>query len=108
MVSLIICRLLNAQLGETSRIAWLGVEVDPLAQSENLVKVYNRPSEAVEQSSSSNWYISEDSIISGFGFPGNKQEQTDAVPDGDVPPPPPPKTRRRKKTVRRKVATARA
>lgn len=97
-----ICRLLNTQLGETSRLAWLGVEVDPLALSENRLKAYSRPSEAVDQSSSSKWFISKNPIVSGLGLLGIKQgQQSDSVPDGEAPPP----KARRKRVVRKKVST---
>lgn len=89
-----VCRILNAQLGETSRLAWLGVEANPLLESENLLKAYNRPSDAVE-SSSSKWFISKNAIISGLGLLGLKQGSGE--PEGT-----PPKTRR-KRIIRKKV-----
>lgn len=95
-------RLLNTQLGETSRLAWLGVEVDPLALSENRLKAYSRPSEAVDQSSSSKWFISKNPVVSGLGLLGIKQGQSDSVPEGEAPPP----KARRKRVVRKKVSTA--
>ncbi|KAJ9687378.1 hypothetical protein PVL29_016030 [Vitis rotundifolia] len=55
-------RILNVQLGETSRLAWLGVEADPLAQSDNFLKAYNRPSEGAAESSSK-WFISKKAIV---------------------------------------------
>ncbi|KAL3843705.1 hypothetical protein ACJIZ3_001108 [Penstemon smallii] len=91
-------RVLNVQLGETSRLAWLGVEVDPLAQLDDVLKAYNRPSEGVNQSSSK-WFISKNAIVSGLGLLGIKQGQTDSNIEG------PPKARR-KRVVRRKVATS--
>lgn len=94
-------RLLNTQLGETSRLAWLGVEVDPLALSENRLKAYSRPSEAVDQSSSSKWFISKNPVVSGLGLLGIKQGQSDSVPEGEAPPP----KARRKRVVRKKVST---
>lgn len=92
---------MNVQLGETSRLAWLGVEVDPLAHSEDLLKAaYSRPSEGMnESSSSSNWFISKNAIVSGLGLLGIKQGQTD---EGGAPAP----KARRKRVVRRKVATS--
>ncbi|CAL9079353.1 hypothetical protein MUK42_27194 [Musa troglodytarum] len=87
-------RILNCQLGETSRLAWLGVEANPLLESENLLKAYNRPSDAVE-SSSSKWFISKNAIISGLGLLGLKQGSGE--PEAT-----PPKTRR-KRIVRKKV-----
>ncbi|KAJ0078043.1 hypothetical protein Patl1_36615 [Pistacia atlantica] len=57
-------RILNVQLGERSRLAWLGVEAEPLVQSDELLKAaYNRPSEDVARSSSK-WFISKNAIVS--------------------------------------------
>uniref|UniRef100_A0A5B6ZD49 Uncharacterized protein n=1 Tax=Davidia involucrata TaxID=16924 RepID=A0A5B6ZD49_DAVIN len=96
-------RILNVQLGETSRLAWLGVEVDPLAQSDDLLKAYNRPSESVAQPSS-NWFISKNAIVSGLGLLGIKQQQGDSVAEGESSPP----KARRKRIVRKKVTASRA
>ncbi|GFQ04684.1 hypothetical protein PHJA_002612400 [Phtheirospermum japonicum] len=101
-------RVLNVQLGETSRLAWLGVEVDPLAHSDDLLKAaYNRPSEAVldNQSNSSKWFISKNAIVSGLGLLGIRPGQTDSTVDGDGGSGAPTPKARRKRTVRRKVAT---
>ncbi|WOL04160.1 hypothetical protein Cni_G12881 [Canna indica] len=87
-------RILNAQLGETSRLAWLGVEPDPLVQSENLLKAYNRPSDSVD-SSSSKWFISKNAVTSGLGLLGLKQ--------GSGEPESAPSKPRRKRIVRKKV-----
>ena len=95
------CRLLNVQLGETSRMAWLGVEVDPLAHSDAVLKAYNRPSQPASQSSS-NWFISKNAIVSGLGLLGIKQGQGDSVAEGEAPPP----KARRKRIVKRKVTTS--
>ncbi|KAL0422305.1 UNVERIFIED_CONTAM: hypothetical protein Slati_3253400 [Sesamum latifolium] len=95
-------RVLNVQLGETSRLAWLGVEVDPLAQSDDLLKAaYNRPSEGANQSSSK-WFISKNAVVSGLGLLGIRQGRTDSNTEGEAPPP----KARRKRIVRRKVATS--
>ncbi|KAL6517699.1 hypothetical protein OROMI_033400 [Orobanche minor] len=97
-------RVLNTQLGETSRLGWLGVQVDPLAHSDHLLKAaYNRPSESgVVDQSSSKWFISKNAIVSGLGLLGIGQGQTDSTMEGGAPTPNRP---RRKRTVRRKVAT---
>lgn len=85
------------QLGESSRRAWLGVEADPLAQTESLLKAYNNPSENVDQSSSK-WFISKNAIVSGlFGI---KQSNVDSAADGESSAP----RARRKRIVRKKVA----
>lgn len=85
------------QLGESSRRAWLGVEADPLLQSESLLKAYNKPSENVDQSSSK-WFISKNAIVSGlFGI---NQSNVDSAADGESSAP----RARRKRIVRKKVA----
>lgn len=88
---------MNVQLGERSRQVWLGVEADPLAQSDDLLaKAYNRPSEeaAAAGKPASRWFISKNAIVSGLL--GMKQQ--DSASDS-----PPPKARR-KRIVRKKVA----
>ncbi|XP_008808156.2 protein RETICULATA-RELATED 1, chloroplastic [Phoenix dactylifera] len=92
-------RILNVQIGETSRLAWLGVQADPLLQSDNLLKAYNRPSEATDNPSS-RWFISKDAIISGLGLLGIKQGsgEQEAMPT----------KARRKRVVRKKVSTSSA
>ncbi|KAM7252419.1 hypothetical protein ACFE04_024302 [Oxalis oulophora] len=89
-------RLLNVQLGERSKHAWLGIEADPLAQSENLFKAYNRP---VDQpaTDSSKWFISKNAIVSGLGLLGLKQGN---VNSDEAPAP----KARRKRVVRKKVS----
>ncbi|KAF5789887.1 hypothetical protein HanXRQr2_Chr09g0376521 [Helianthus annuus] len=94
-------RIMNAQLGETSRLAWLGVEVDPLAHSDDLLKqAYNRPSETVNNTSPK-WFISKNPVTSGLGLLGFKQDQSQTTTDGAAPPP----KARRKRIVRKKVTT---
>ncbi|KAJ0977330.1 hypothetical protein J5N97_012804 [Dioscorea zingiberensis] len=93
-------RILNVKIGETSRLAWLGVEADPLLQSDALLKAYNRPSEATEESPSSKFFISKNAIVSGLGLLGIKQgngENADA-----------PAKARRKRIVRKKVSPSSA
>ncbi|XP_047334264.1 protein RETICULATA-RELATED 1, chloroplastic [Impatiens glandulifera] len=92
-------RMLNVELGEKSKLAWLGVEADPAAHSEEMLKAYNRPSKKVdESSSSSNWFISKKAVIvSGLdllGFKGRNAEE-----EGEASNPKP----KRKRIVRRKV-----
>ncbi|XP_015893670.1 protein RETICULATA-RELATED 1, chloroplastic [Ziziphus jujuba] len=94
-------RVLNVQLGEASRLAWLGVEPDPLAHSDDLLKVYNRPSQDADQLSSK-WFISKSAIVSGLGLLGIKQGNVDSVADGESPAP----RARRKRIVRKKVTTS--
>jgi hypothetical protein len=103
----ILYRVLNVQLGETSKRAWLGVEADPLAQSDELLKVYNRTSETSENvetpSSSSKWFISKNAVVSGLGLLGIKQGNADVSSAEPSAPKP-----RRKRTVRKKVAAGSA
>ncbi|XP_059455268.1 protein RETICULATA-RELATED 1, chloroplastic-like [Corylus avellana] len=94
-------RILNVQLGERSRVAWLGVEADPLVDSDSLLKVYSRPPEDVDEASSK-WFISKKAVISGLGLLGIKQGTVDSVSDGQ--PLSVPKARR-KRIVRKKVTT---
>lgn len=96
-----VCRLLNVQLGEASRLVWLGVEPDPLAHSDDLLKVYNRPSQDVDQQSPK-WLISKNAIVSGLGLLGIKQQSVDSVANGESPAP----RARRKRVVRKKVTTS--
>ncbi|KAK2423468.1 DUF399 family protein, putative (DUF399 and DUF3411) [Trifolium repens] len=100
-------RVLNVQLGETSKRAWLGVEADPLAQSDELLKVYNRTSETSENvetpSSSSKWFISKNAVVSGLGLLGIKQGNADVSSAEPSAPKP-----RRKRIVRKKVAAGSA
>ncbi|CAA6673453.1 unnamed protein product [Spirodela intermedia] len=98
-------RMLNVQVGETSRRAWLGVEADPLTQSDNLLKAYNRPAATgggPQEPSSSKWFISKNAIISGLGLLGIKQSTTD-VDDPTAAAPP---KARRKRVVRKKLSPA--
>ena len=95
----ILCRVLNVQLGETSRRAWLGVEVDPLANSDDLLKVYKRSSEN-EEKSSSKWFISKNAVVSGLGLLGIKQGSPDTAASSESSAP----KVRRKRIVRKKVA----
>ena len=92
---------MNVQLGETSRRAWLGVEADPLAHSDELLKVYNRPSENVEKPSSK-WFISKNAVVSGLGLLGIKQGNLVGDAESSAP------KARRKRIVRKKVAAGSA
>nr|GMD82956.1 protein RETICULATA-RELATED 1, chloroplastic-like [Ipomoea batatas] len=86
-------RVLNVQVGESSRLAWLGVEADPLAHSDDLLKAaYNRPSQGSDHLSS-NWFISKNNIVSGLGLLGIKQGESDPTREGEAAPP---KTRRKR------------
>ncbi|KAF1875720.1 hypothetical protein Lal_00006350 [Lupinus albus] len=94
-------RVMNVQLGETSRRTWLGIEADPLAQSDEKLKVYTRPSENVENSSSK-WFISKNAFVSGLGLLGIKQGKVDSGSESSAP------KARRKRIVRKKVVAGTA
>lgn len=98
-----ICRVLNVQLGETSRRAWLGVEADPLALSDERLKIYTRPSENVERSSSK-WFISKNALVSGLGLLGIKQGKVASGAGAESSAP----KARRKRIVRKKVVAGSA
>ncbi|KDO41863.1 hypothetical protein CISIN_1g0096211mg [Citrus sinensis] len=86
---------------ERSRLAWLGVEADPLLQSDDLLKkAYNRPSQDVNGSTqkSPRWLISKNAIVSGLGLLGIKQGNVDSVEEEARAP-----KVRRKRIVRKKV-----
>ena len=105
ILSWIQCRVLNVQLGETSRRAWLGVEADPLAHSDEHLKVYSRPSENVEKEKpSSKWFISKNAVVSGLGLLGIKQGKVDSLASAESSAP----KARRKRIVRKKVAVGSA
>lgn len=90
---------MNVQIGETSRLAWLGIEADPLVQSDNLMKAYSRALEANVSNQGSTWLISKNSIVSGLGFLGLPRSNNGESAN-DAPKP------RRKRFVRKKVTTA--
>ncbi|MBA0655334.1 hypothetical protein Goklo_007830 [Gossypium klotzschianum] len=94
-------RVLNVQLGERSRLAWLGVEVDPLVQSDDLLKAYNRPSEDGTRSSSK-WFISKNAIVSGLGLLGIRQGNAESAANEETRAP----KARRKRIVRKKVTAS--
>ncbi|KAL5704276.1 hypothetical protein ACHQM5_022726 [Ranunculus cassubicifolius] len=98
-------RVLNTHVGERSRLAWLGVEADPLVHSENLLKAYNRQtSEDGSKPSSSKWFISKNAVVSGLGLLGIKQGNNNDQEESSSAPP----KARRKRIVRKKVSTATA
>ncbi|KAK9217874.1 hypothetical protein WN943_006504 [Citrus x changshan-huyou] len=95
-------RVLNVQLGERSRLAWLGVEADPLLQSYDLLKkAYNGAAQDVNGSTqkSPRWLISKNANVSGLGLLGIKQGNVDSV-EGEARAP----KVRRKRIVRKKCS----
>jgi hypothetical protein len=64
--------MMNIQIGEVSRRAWLGEEED-LLHSDNLLRAYNGPAELVEDHQQQGWFLSKDAILSGLGVLGIKQ-----------------------------------
>ncbi|KAE8671135.1 GNS1/SUR4 membrane protein family [Hibiscus syriacus] len=95
-------RVLNVQLGERSRLAWLDVEGDPLVQSDDLLKAYNRRSEDGTKSSSK-WFISKNAVVSGLGLLDIRQRNVESDADGETGTP-----KGRRKRIVRKKATARS
>lgn len=89
-------RVLNVQVGETSRKAWLGVEVF----DSDLLKAYTRPASESVNETSPGWFTSKKSIVSGLGLLGIKQGQSSSNSEGEAPAP----KVRRKRIVRKKVA----
>jgi len=65
-------RMLNIQIGDVTRLAWLGLDVDPMFKSDGMVKGYSRPSQDT-QKSDSKWFITKKAIVSGLfgGKPEN-------------------------------------
>ncbi|ONK77833.1 uncharacterized protein A4U43_C02F11200 [Asparagus officinalis] len=94
-------RILNVEVGERSRLAWLGIEADPLLQSENLLNAYSRnPDTNATDRSSPNWFISKNAIISGLGLLGIKQGSGESETSA-------PKARR-KRVIKRKISPSSA
>ncbi|XP_057850083.2 protein RETICULATA-RELATED 1, chloroplastic [Cryptomeria japonica] len=89
-------RMLNIQLGDVTRLVWLGLDVDPLFEAGYTSKDYNRPT----QKALSNWFIAQKNILSGLF--GGKQESMENVQDTSTPSRVP-----RRRIVKRKV-TARS
>lgn len=65
-------RLMNIQIGELSRRAWLGEEAD-LLYSDNLLRACNGPAELAVDQQQSRWFLSKNVIVSGLGLLGIKQ-----------------------------------
>jgi len=90
-------RVMNVKLGETSRLAWLGIEADPLFQSDNLSRAYNRPSNSIEQPST-DWLMSKKAIISSLERLGFKKAGGGGSVDSETTP-----RVRRKRVVKKKI-----
>uniref|UniRef100_A0ACD5Y5Q0 Uncharacterized protein n=1 Tax=Avena sativa TaxID=4498 RepID=A0ACD5Y5Q0_AVESA len=84
-------RLMNIQIGESSRRTWLGEEADPLLRS------YTSPVQVTTDADQqeSRWFISKDAVVSALGLLGIKQGR----PEAQLSKP------RRKRVVRKKVAS---
>ncbi|KAI0518913.1 hypothetical protein KFK09_006350 [Dendrobium nobile] len=100
MIFSTVLRVLNIHVGESSRLAWLGVEADPLVHSDTLLKAYSRPSDAAINQPSSNWFISKNAIISGLGLIGLGQKSGDSADKRSKP--------RRKRVLKKKMSTSSA
>lgn len=96
-------RILNAQAGESSRLAWLGVESDPLVESDNLLKAARNRSSGSVALSSPKWFISKKSLVSGLDLLGIRQGSAESA-GGETPAP----KARRKRIVRKKVPASSA
>lgn len=89
---------MNVNMGEKLRHAWLGMEPDPLIQSDKLLKAYTRQTEP-RTDSSSKWFISKNPIVSGLlGFTQRNGDTT----EGEAPSP----KAKRKRIVRKKVPSS--
>lgn len=88
-------RILNIQIGDFTRLAWLGLDVDPMFKSDSVLRAYSRPSQDT-QKSDSKWFIAKKAIISGLF--GGKQENKENIQEESVTSKAP-----RKRKVKRKV-----
>jgi hypothetical protein len=89
---------MNTVVGETSKIAWLGIQPDPLVQSDTLLRSYSKQTDVID-GSDSRWFISKDAITSGLGLLGIRTNG-----EAEAPPSKP----RRKRVIRKKVSTSSA
>lgn len=88
-------RILNIQIGDFTRLAWLGLDVDPMFKSDSMLGAYSRPSQDT-QKSDSKWFIAKKAIISGLF--GGKQENKENIQEESATSKAP-----RKRKVKRKV-----
>lgn len=88
-------RMLNIQIGDVTRLAWLGLDVDPMFKADNMVRGYSRPSQDT-QKSDSKWFIAKKAIVSGIF--GGKQENKENIQEESTTSKAP-----RKRKVKRKV-----
>ncbi|KAL6592899.1 hypothetical protein ACP70R_049195 [Stipagrostis hirtigluma subsp. patula] len=65
-------RLMNIQIGEISRRAWLGEE-GALLSPDNLLRAYDGPAELVVDQQQSGWFISKNAIVSALRLLGINQ-----------------------------------
>lgn len=88
-------RILNIQIGDFTRLAWLGLDVDPMFKSDSMLRGYSRPSQDT-QKSVSKWFIANKAIVSGLfgGKKENKENIQEQIPTSKAP---------RKRIVKRKV-----
>lgn len=64
-------RLMNIQIGELSRRAWLGEGAD-LLNSDNLLRIYNGPAAELAIDQQTGWFMSKNAIVSGLELLGIK------------------------------------
>lgn len=91
-------RTMNTFVGETTKLAWLGIQSDPLVQSDALLRSYNEQTDVID-GSDSRWFISKNAITSGLGLLGIRS-------NGEVETPP--SKPRRKRVIRKKMSTSSA
>lgn len=91
-------RTMNTFVGETSKLAWLGIQPDSLVHSDALLRSYNKQTDEIE-GSDSRWFISKNAITSGLGLLGiRSNEDLEAQPSKP----------RRKRVIRKKMSTSSA
>jgi len=88
-------RMLNIQIGDVTRLGWLGFDVDPMFKTDSMVRGYIRPSQDT-QKSESKWFITKKAIVSGLF--GGKQENKENIQEASTTSKAP-----RKRIVKRKV-----
>jgi hypothetical protein len=89
---------MNTVIGETSKLAWLGIQPDPLVQSDALLRSYSKRTNVID-GPDPRWIISKDAITSGLDLLGIRTNGEVEVP---------PSKPRRKRVIRKKVSTSSA
>eukprot|EP00252_Welwitschia_mirabilis_P022413 TRINITY_DN605_c0_g1_i1.p1 TRINITY_DN605_c0_g1~~TRINITY_DN605_c0_g1_i1.p1 ORF type:complete len:523 (-),score=100.29 TRINITY_DN605_c0_g1_i1:379-1947(-) len=98
VLSSTVLRVLNMKVGDINRIAWLGLDVDPVFGSGNLLRTHRRQTQDTQRSPSS-WYLTAKDILSNL-FTGNQEKAgrtTEAKSSSKAP---------KRRRVKRKIITA--